>query len=81
MQPSFVFTFSCDRGIASRITGVILRRGDALHKTVCELAGRDIKVGEYVNPPDFIGREYEIDVVAKGDRGVQIVAIRPVAAE
>jgi len=78
---AFVFTFVSERGMASRITGLVPRFGNALHRTVCELAGRIVKVGEAVNHSDFIGREYEIDVESKNGHSVQIVAIRPIAAE
>jgi hypothetical protein len=80
-QLMLVFTFSCERGIASRVTGTTLRFGDALHATMSQLAGKEIGAWESVCPEDFIGRQYEIDVVAKGEHGIHIESIRPVADE
>lgn len=80
-QPAVTFSFACDTGMASRITGATLRQGEALHYTLSELAGRPIGAWESVCPDDFVGRHYEIDVAAKGDYGVVIEAIRPVTCE
>ena len=80
-QQMLVFTFSSERGIASRVTGTTLRFGDTFHTTMSELSGKKIGAGDSVCPEEFIGCPYEIDVAARGEHGISIESLRPVASE
>lgn len=65
--------------IASRTTGVSPSRENACGRLVSGLLGRDLRVGEQVDPITLIGRSYIIVVSPAKNGGTRVETVVPAA--
>ena len=80
-KPALRFDFETADGKAiSRVVGVELKVGTAFGDLTAELLGcPELPVGESVDLGAVVGRTYDIFVVSKGENGVSIQSVKPVA--
>jgi hypothetical protein len=73
------FQFGDGTCAISKVTGAYLRANESLEKLLESMLGRRIAVGEEIDLEAFVGKLFEVVVAAKGDHGVTIASVRPVA--
>lgn len=76
-----VTTGDCAGQIASRTTGTTPSRENACGRVLASLLGRELRIGEQVDPTTLIGRSYIIVVAPAKNGGTRVETVVPTASQ